>query len=277
MSRCYACPKDLGNGGILTENGRLLCPVCEKKEKYNGKELSEYGALNLQKPLLFAIFVAAAELIICIVLFARGPTVVKSTPKEVVREKVVNVPVEVVKEKVVRVPVEVVREKIVEVVKNDPLADDAKLFKSIYFRTLREDFCQQDKVLWNISSLRLHMFIGKKLEDYLDESSLRTDVELRLRNNGVKIDNDSLQAVSFSVEGLWNDSKTVCSFVATVRVREHAIIYRQGVPKKVFVDTWHDARYGYSGSSVIKKSAQEGLTSLADSLANLYLSSNPRN
>ena len=58
---------------------------------------------------------------------------------------------------------------------------------------------------------------------------------------------------------------------------EHAIIYRKGVPKKVLVDTWHDAKYGYSGSSVIKKSAQEGLTSLADSLANLYLSSNPRN
>ncbi len=39
MARCYACGKDQGRGGIVTEDGRLLCPICNDWEVKQGREL----------------------------------------------------------------------------------------------------------------------------------------------------------------------------------------------------------------------------------------------
>ena len=97
MARCFACPKELGNGGIISEDGRLLCPSCESQEQLSGSTFPKHGTPWHKNSKILG-YVAIALFCFCVVIclsFLAFPRVVK----EVIVEKEVEiVEKEVVKE-----------------------------------------------------------------------------------------------------------------------------------------------------------------------------------
>lgn len=119
------------------------------------------------------------------------------------------------------------------------------------------------------------------IADGLDSAQLKTEVELRIRNAGIKVfdkpsdaDNNSLASLDININTLKDDGG-LYAFSIQVSLIELVRLGRT-VPKLSQAQTWHSDSVGIVGRINMATSIRQYVSDKADEFINAYLAQNPK-
>jgi hypothetical protein len=112
----------------------------------------------------------------------------------------------------------------------------------------------------------------------LDESTLRTDTELRLRQAGIRVEwsqsSDAVLYVNLNLHKSTNFPLYI--YTVEIEVKQDAHLVRDPHLFVPLVDTWSTGILAVAGIDRIRNAVRENLRDLLDKLINAYLGMNPR-
>jgi hypothetical protein len=219
--------------------------------------------------------VSSVGCILLVLLYLLNPR-----QKEVFREIEKRVPFEVYKTNLlikevtncIEVP------KIVEVPAAIP---DSYLTLSNFVRDFWDApiLTNNQQILSGLKSVCPKIYVESKLGDFVTADDIRAKYELTLRKNGVPVDSDSANWLTFTIDGLWQEGiggqeKVTCSMHYSLYLSEMTRLYRNGSPKRTSVTTWSTGMVGYAGRNKVREQSLQAAQELAEQFANAYLSQN---
>jgi len=264
---------------------KFKCPKCAQSisagNKQSGVEFecpscSETGIVPEKKSYLLSVLTLMLLVTTC--LFAVLYIVEKDKKqkfkiKEVVKtvDRVVEIPKEVIKR--VEVPKEVEVIKRVEVPREKTkVEEDAML---LYNAWVKSENISSDDTLKGVESFSVRVDVNNTVGRIVTKKRLKNKIELFLRNNGVKIDDNSSRIISFTAQGIWNEQRTVMTLSYSVAFLDSVYSIRKGKLVRPQAVLWRDRSFGYAGKNVIEDSIIDTMQEKRESFANTWRSKNP--
>jgi hypothetical protein len=202
------------------------------------------------------------------------------TVKEVTKEKPVEVVLTNTVERWLTNEVEKWRTNEVEVVRNvevpAKLNEGQQFAVEFFARSLVAQVLTNEEALYKLPSFDVRVGINDNVRRIVSEDEIKTKFELTLRSHGIKISEESLPTVWFTVEGIWNDSLNVLSYSLRLRLTEPATVMREGEIWRVLADTYSEGAYGYAGRNVGKGALLDAAQQYAEIFVNKYLKAKER-
>lgn len=210
---------------------------------------------------------------------SRSPHIVERIVEkrvEVPREVIKEVPVDRIVEKEVKVPVEVIKEvpaKIPAIYENALV-----IYNGLAAAT---PFTDESDALTAIPNVGVDVFLNDQARRIVDDSTIKTKIELELRKLAIPLDSKSPYRLSFFVNMLEN--KTVAgqgtgliTFTVQLKLDEQLLIFRTTGWHLEMVPTWSSEYFGSAPYSTIQSDTEADAVNTADQFANLWLEKNPR-
>jgi len=285
MAQCFGCGANQGEGGTVTENGRLLCSRCIAWEEQNRKQVPSIFADNkIANREIIAWGIAGVAFIgllgfgiLWMTSKGKVRTVTKiekvEVPKEVIRE------VPVIKEVIKVVPKEIIRR--VEVPDPKTVAKNIRLNQNL--KDVLALFDKKPKFkrkLKGIPSVRVGVFVGKAFAGVLNANTLKTKAELKLRGHGIKIKEICDAHISIHIHGFKALSKSGTLLGYTVyfgiKVSESVITTKRTGTEAIRVDSWTDTDVINFPDDRLESGVKNRVVELIEEFANDYLASNPK-
>ena len=173
---------------------------------------------------------------------------------------------------IVEKPVEIVKIKEVEVPAEIP--EDYKAAKQFYDLFVQDNWFRKNEILKGIPSVQVVIKLDDGVKSKVIESELKDSIELSLRKNGVPVKDDSGYILEFSIEGVWDESKTIYSYTTSLSLLEAVPILRSGGFKRAALTIWQNDYVGYAGSQKISGAIGTDADKFVVSFSNAYLAAN---
>jgi len=198
-----------------------------------------------------------------------------STPKSAVTTRTVTETVTtIVTNTVTRdVPKEV--EKTVTVQADIP--DEYVIAKTLREKMMAATKVNADKILFGMKDVKVVYLMQDEIRKLISEDEIKAKFELTLRKNNVPINPDSLNVVTYSLNGFFVNNDSTLVYHLDCWVDEPQYVFRDTEWHRGYVITWSK---GSSFGTVGKLRASDGLLGetekKAEVFANDYLSANPK-
>src|SRR5437899_1081895 len=159
-------------------------------------------------------------------------------------------------------------EKIVEVPADIPLPYlAAGMFLTNY--AAADLFTEPHDSLKGISKLKVAVLLKSAVSRAISEESARAKFELKLRQLGVPISEDSFYRVTLSVDGMWDRERSVTlTYTINTALWEMQTIVRDDAFHRGPVTTWENGMYGFAGREVAPDALAKGIEEQAEMFAN---------
>jgi hypothetical protein len=173
---------------------------------------------------------------------------------------------------IVEKPVEVVKTKEVEVPAVIP--EDYKAAKQFYDWFFQANWFEKNEILKGVPSVQVIILLDDEVKGSVTESELKDSIELSLRKNGVPVKDNPAFLLEFSIDGVWNENKTIYSYTTSMSLLEVVPILRLGGFKKASLTIWQNNYVGYAGSQKVSGAINTAADKFVVSFSNAYLAAN---
>jgi len=141
------------------------------------------------------------------------------------------------------------------------------------------------ETLRGVKAINVEIVLSSELQDIgIDENTLRTDTELKLRLAGIKvisekewldIDDVNDTVLCLNINGYVEDNSGLCIFNISTKLMQVVSLYRDN-KIRTFVGTWSVAMVGCAGRLTRRTYIKETCKNQVDEFVNAYLSVNPK-
>ena len=129
--------------------------------------------------------------------------------------------------------------------------------------------------LKGITNLRVVVdYLQPNLESIVNASQLQTDIELRLRQNGIIIDPSATALIYVTLNSVTARSTPITATNIEIALMQSVMIPRNG--RMTLAVTWRAGRASMIGNSMLAKSVKEDVQDLMNKFLNDYLTVNPK-
>lgn len=188
--------------------------------------------------------------------------------KEVPVEKIREVPKEVIKEVLVIKEVPVIKE--VEVPAK--LTDAQKSAIDFTSRYLSAPLIKtKDEAFYKIETVRVGVFLDDAVKKVVSVDRVKNKLELKLRAQNIRPDDEAYIALWVTVEGLWDKDDIRLTFRRSIELRQHVVIGRKGDLRSLPATFWNEDGVGYAGKNVVEKAILDSVEEMVESFANKLL------
>jgi hypothetical protein len=233
----------------------------------DGNETVPFGPGAGMKNSIIAVLAILAVFFLGLYLHGVGkpPQVVEKT---VTVEKRVEVPREIIREVIKEVPADIPENYVQALNIFDKLRNPKYIFNN-------------DELLQGVKSINLVISLGNKTHGLVDESILRTKLELSVRRNGITIDDKSPWLLKYSIDGLamkaesGNEMRQLV-FSMNLSLFEAVNILGPDGSKVTVVPVWTRGTFGNVTYNDATTYLAEKAVNRIDEFSNAWLAQNPR-